>query len=75
MRVTELLLYPCRPMLNLFIVVMRFNRIVDEPADRRGIHKTYIHIIGNAEVFVKPAAFIVEKEALRVSVITNVVDA
>ena len=62
-------------MLNLFIVVMRFNRIVDEPADRRGLHKTYIHIVGNVEVFVKPAAFIVEKEALRVAVIPNVVDA
>jgi hypothetical protein len=62
-------------MLNLFIVVMRFNRIVDEPADRRGIHKTHIHLVGNVEVFVKPATFIVEKETLRAAVIPNMVDA
>jgi hypothetical protein len=61
--------------MNFFIVVMRFNRVVDESADRHGIHKTYKHIIGNVEVFVETAPLIVEKEAVSGGTITNVVDA
>lgn len=54
---------------------MRFNGTVDESADRHCIHKTNIHIVGNVEVFVKPTPLIVEKESLRVAVITIVLDA
>ena len=53
---SDLLSYPCRPTLNFFIVVVRFNRVVDESANRRGVQKTYVQFVGNVEVFVKPAA-------------------
>lgn len=54
---------------------MRFNRVVHESANGCGVQKTYIQFIGNVEVFVKPVALIVEKEALRNGVIPNVVNA
>ena len=73
--VTELLFYPRGPMSNLSIIIMRFNRVVHESANRRGVQKTYIQFVGNVEVCVKPVALIVEKEALHVGVISNVVDA
>jgi hypothetical protein len=73
--VMKLLLDPRRTTMNFLIVVMRFNRVVDESADRYGIPKTYIHIVGNVEVFVEPTALIVKKEAVTGAIITNVVDA
>ena len=54
---------------------MRFNGVIDEPADRRGVQKTHIQLVRDVEVFLKPAALIVEKEPLHVGVIPNVVDA